>query len=170
MTVGDPRSIEVVVDLLSREAVRVRPGFPVEITQWGGADPLIGTVRRIEPFGRLKVSALGIEEQRVNVIIGFAGSAEVEAVQLGHGYQLDATIILWQTDAVLRVPIGALFRGSDGGWRVFVERGGRARDVPVELGHLNDEYAEVADGLEEGDRVVLNPANSLRAGDRIRAR
>ena len=170
MAIGNPQSIEVVVDLLSREAVRVRPGNPVEITQWGGPDPLAGRVLRIEPFGRLKVSALGIEEQRVNVIIGFAGAAAADAVRLGHGYQLDATIILWQSDDVLRVPIGALFRGDDGGWRVLVGQGGRAREVAVELGHLNDEFAEVISGLEAGDQVILNPANSLRAGDRIRAR
>ena len=170
MAIGNPQSIEIVVDLLSREAVRVGPGNPVEITQWGGPDPLAGTVLRIEPFGRLKVSALGIEEQRVNVIIGLAGPAAAEAARLGHGYQLDATIILWQSDDVLRVPIGALFRGGDGGWRVFVEQGGRAREIAVSIGHLNDEFAEVAGGLEAGDQVVLNPANSLRAGDRIRAR
>lgn len=170
MAIGNPQSIEVVVDLLSREAVRVRPGNRVEITQWGGPDPLAGTVLRIEPFGRLKVSALGIEEQRVNVIIGFAGDAVSEAARLGHGYQLDATIILWQSDAVLRVPIGALFRGGGGGWRVFLERGGRAREIAVGIGHLNDEFAEVTGGLQAGERVVLNPANSLRAGDRIRER
>jgi HlyD family secretion protein len=170
MTIGNPQSIEVVVDLLSREAVRVRPGNRVEITQWGGRDPLIGRVNRVEPFGRLKVSALGIEEQRVNVIIGFAGEAAAEAARLGHGYQLDATIILWQSDNVLRVPIGSLFRGGDGGWRVFLNRAGRVRNMPLELGHLNDEFAEVIAGLEQGDEVVLNPANSLRAGDRIRRR
>ncbi|MCL6252346.1 efflux RND transporter periplasmic adaptor subunit [Altererythrobacter sp. KTW20L] len=170
LAIGNPQSIEVVVDLLSREAVRVGPGNPVEITQWGGPDPLAGSVLRIEPFGRLKVSALGIEEQRVNVIIGFTGAAAAAAARLGHGYQLDATIILWQSDDVLRVPIGALFRGGDGGWRVFVEKGGRAREIAVSIGHLNDEFAEVTGGLEAGDQVVLNPANSLRAEDRIRAR
>jgi HlyD family secretion protein len=170
MSIGNPQSIEIVVDLLSREAVRVGPGNPVEITQWGGPDPLAGTVLRIEPFGRLKVSALGIEEQRVNVIIGFTEAAAENAARLGHGYQLDATIILWQSDDVLRVPIGSLFRGSDGGWRVFVENGGRARETAVAIGHLNDEFAEVTGGLDVGDKVVLNPANSLRAGDRVRAR
>ena len=170
MTIGNPQSIEVVVDLLSREAVRVVPGNRVEVTQWGGDEPLVGTVERVEPFGRLKVSALGIEEQRVNVIIGFAGQPAIEAARLGHGYQVDATIILWQADAVLRVPIGALFRGNNGRWHVFAEKDGRAREVQVELGHLNDEFAEVTGGLAEGEKVILNPANSLRADQRIRAR
>lgn len=170
MTIGDPDAIEAVVDLLSRDAVRVRAGMRTEITQWGGPQPLIGTVERVEPFGRLKVSALGIEEQRVNVIIRFAGAVAREAARLGHGYQLDATIILWSSDDALRVPIGALFRGRDGGWRVFVAQGGRARERAIRLGHLNDEFAEVVRGLEAGDLVVVNPSNSLRDGTRVRLR
>lgn len=170
MTIGDPDKIEVVVDLLSREAVRVKPGDRVEITQWGGPAPLIGHVKYVEPFGRLKVSALGIEEQRVNVVIGFDPAAARSAARLGHGYQIDATIILWRKSDALRVPIGALFRGRDGGWRVFVAQGGRARMRPVKLDHINDEYGEVIDGLNEGASVVLNPANDLKDGERITAR
>lgn len=170
MTIGDPNAIEAVVDLLSREAVRVRPGNRVEITQWGGPGPLVGRVDRVEPFGRLKISALGIEEQRVNVIIGFEGADAREAARLGHGYQIDATIILWSTDQALRVPIGALFRSSDGGWRVFANYDGRARERSVRLGHLNDEYAEVLGGLRRGDEVIVNPSNSLRDGARVAPR
>ncbi len=170
MTIGDPNAIEAVVDLLSREAVRVRAGMRVEITQWGGAQPLVGTVERVEPFGRLKISALGIEEQRVNVIIGFEGPAAREAAQLGHGYQIDATIILWTADNALRVPIGALFRGAGGGWHVFAKVDGRARERSVRLGHLNDEFAEVLGGLQAGEKVVANPANSLTDGARVRER
>lgn len=170
MTVGDPDSIEVVVDLLSREAVRVEPGARVEITQWGGPDPLIGRVERIEPFGRLKISALGIEEQRVNVIIGFEGEAERQAARLGHGYQVDATIILWIAEDALRVPIGSLFRGGEGGWRVFVADGGRARIREVSIGNINDEFAEVRAGLEAGDTVIVNPPNTLRERARVRPR
>ena len=170
MTIGDPRTIEAVVDLLSREAVRVQPGNRVEITQWGGPEPLVGTVERVEPFGRLKISALGIEEQRVNVIIRFAGAAALQAARLGHGYQVDATIILWSSDDALRVPIGALFRGSDGGWRVFVDDDGRARERAVRIGHLNDEFAEVLGGLAEGNEVIVNPASSLEEGARIAPR
>lgn len=170
MTIGDPNAIEVVVDLLSREAVRVEPGARVEITQWGGPDPLIGRVERIEPYGRLKISALGIEEQRVNVIIGFEGAADRQAARLGHGYQVDATIILWSAENVLRVPIGALFRGSDGGWRVFVAESGRARMREVQIGQINNEFAEVRSGLDAGATVVVNPSSSLQEGARIQRR
>ena len=170
MTIGDPAAIELVVDLLSREAVRVRPGNRVEITQWGGTDPLIGGVERVEPAGRLKVSALGIEEQRVNVIIGFEGAAVGQAARLGHGYQVDATIILWRSRNALRVPIGALFRGNDGGWRVFALVDGRARERVVELGHITDEHAEVLGGLAGGDTVIVNPSSALRDGARVRPR
>jgi HlyD family secretion protein len=170
MTIGDPNAIEVVVDLLSREAVRVEPGARVEITQWGGPDPLIGRVERIEPYGRLKISALGIEEQRVNVIIGFEGAADRQAARLGHGYQVDATIILWSAKNVLRVPIGALFRGSDGGWRVFVAESGRARMREVQIGQINNEFAEVCGGLDAGATVVVNPSSSLQEGARIQRR
>lgn len=170
ISIGDPSRIEVVVDLLSREAVRVRPGDRVEITQWGGPRPLLGRVKYVEPFGRLKVSALGIEEQRVNVVIGFDSAAVGEAARLGHGYQVDATIIVWSKKDALRVPIGALFRGKDGAWKVFVNDKGRARERAVKLDHLNDDFGEVIDGLVEGTKVVLNPANDLRVGDRIAAR
>lgn len=170
MTIGDPDAIEAVVDLLSREAVRVKPGNRVEITQWGGPDPLIGVVERVEPFGRLKVSALGIEEQRVNVIVGFEGAAAQQAARLGHGYQIDATVILWSSRDTLRVPIGALFRAANGDWQVFVSDHGRARQRTVKLGHLSDEYAEVLEGLAAGDEVIVNPSNSLEDGAKVRPR
>ncbi len=167
MTIGDPDRIEVVVDLLSREAVRVTPGNRVEISQWGGQDPLIGVVDRVEPFGRLKISALGIEEQRVNVIIRLAEGSSSEATKLGHGYQLDATIILQTVDEALRVPIGALFRRGDGDWGVFTVVGGRARETPVMLGLVNDEYAQVTGGLDDEQSVILNPGNALEDGARV---
>jgi HlyD family secretion protein len=170
VTIGDPHRIEAVVDLLSREAVRVKAGDRVEVTEWGGAAPLVGTVKRVEPFGRLKVSALGIEEQRVNVIIGFAQADADRIARLGHGYQIDATIILWSKNDALRVPIGALFRGGDGAWRVFVAEAGRARQRKLALGHINDEFGEVLSGLSEGDVVVLNPNNAMKDGARITAR
>ncbi|KHK93595.1 RND transporter [Novosphingobium malaysiense] len=170
VTIGDPAKIEAVVDLLSREAVRVKPGDRVEITQWGGPKPLTGHVRYVEPFGRLKVSALGIEEQRVNVIVGFDDAAAQDAARLGHGYQIDATIIIWSKPNAVRVPIGALFRGKDGGWRVFTVEGGRTRERRVEIDHINDVFAEVVKGLTDGTSVVLNPANDLEDGQRVEAR
>ncbi len=170
MTIGDPRQIEVVADLLSREAVRVKAGDRVEITQWGGKAPLIGKVKRIEPFGKLKISALGIEEQRVNVIIGFGADAALQAARLGHGYQVDATVILWSKPDALRVPIGALFRGADGGWRVFIVEAGRARERALEIGHINDQFGEVLKGLAADQQVIFNPANTLVDGAKVKPR
>ena len=166
--IGDPEQIEIVVDLLSREAVRVRPGAPVAIIRWGGDDALAGRIRRVEPFGELKISALGIEEQRVNVIIDFDEPPESIA-RLGHGYQVDVTITVWSRDDALRVPIGAIFRsGAD--WHVYVVSGSRAIEQPVEIGRINDEHAEVLGGLEERDEVILNPGNRVADGRRITRR
>lgn len=170
MSIGDARSIEVVVDLLSREAVRVKPGDRVTITQWDGEAPLTGRVERIEPFVRLKVSALGIEEQRVNVIIGFDAATAEPADRLGLGYQIDAAVFLWERPDTIRVPIGALFRSGDGGWRVLLVEGGHARERAVKVGHVNDEYGEVLGGLDHGLQVILNPGNALEDGTRIEVR
>ncbi len=170
VTIGDPAKIEVVVDLLSREAVRVKPGDRVEINQWGGPKPLLGQVKYIEPYGRMKVSALGIEEQRVNVVIALVPDAAGQAARLGHGYQLEATIVVWNRPDALRVPIGALFRGKNGAWHVFVVQGGRAREREVTIDHINDQFGEVLSGLALGASVVLNPSNDLKEGQRITAR
>ncbi|WP_338466109.1 efflux RND transporter periplasmic adaptor subunit [Novosphingobium sp. ZN18A2] len=170
VTIGDPSKIEVVVDLLSREAVRVKPGDRVEITQWGGPDPLIGRVKYIEPYGRLKVSALGIDEQRVNVVIGFDPAVARKAARLGHGYQIDATIVVWSKPDALRVPVGALFRGKGGDWRVFVVEDGKVHERAVKIGQINNDYGEVVGGIGDGTVVVLNPENDLRDGERVRPR
>jgi HlyD family secretion protein len=170
LSIGDPHRIELVVDLLSREAVRVKSGDRVEVTQWGGAEPLIGHVERVEPFGRLKVSALGVEEQRVNVIVRFDDLSTKEAARLGHGYQVDATIVRWSRPDALRVPIGALFRGPDGGWRVFVIAGGRAQERRIAIGHMNDLFGEVRSGLRDGEIVAINPPGSLDDGDTATSR
>ena len=170
MTIGDPGKIEIVVDLLSRDAVRVRQGDRVAINQWGGSGTLAARVTRVEPFGRLKVSALGIEEQRVNIIIRLEPSASVAASRLGHGYQVEATVILWSRDDALRVPIGALVRGRSGGWTAFAVREGRAREIPVRIGQVNDTYGEVIAGLDEGEQIIVNPGTQVTAGVRIRSR
>ena len=162
--------IEAVVDLLSREAARVKPGDQVLITQWGGDEPISGHVTRVEPYGRLKISALGIEEQRVNVIVGFDPEEAGKVARLGHGYQVDATVVLWSKKDALRVPIGALFRGADGDWRVFALRRSRAMEQTVKLGHINDEFGEVLEGLSDGEVVVLNPGGSLVDRSRIEPR
>lgn len=168
--IGDPARIEVVADLLSREAAQIEPGDAVKITRWGGDGALPGRVRRIEPFGQLKISALGIEEQRVNVIIDFAPEAAKQVARLGHGYQIDATVILWQASDALRVPVGALFRGGNGGWQVFVEEGGKARLRDIRIGQLNEDFGEVLEGLEQDQRVVLNPSGNIEDGTRIAPR
>lgn len=165
--IGDPDQMEIVADLLSRDAVRVSPGNPVRISRWGG-EPIMGRVRLVEPFGFLKVSALGIEEQRVNVIIDVedkTGGAE----RLGHGYQLDATVIVWADDTALRLPIGAIFR-LDSTWHVYKIVNDRARLTSVDVGQRNDQYAEVLGGLGEGDVVILDPASSVRDKVRVRSR
>ncbi|MFM2301785.1 MAG: hypothetical protein RLZZ84_1521 [Pseudomonadota bacterium] len=170
VTIGNPHEIEAVVDLLSRDAVRTRPGDKVEISQWGGEVPLVGRVDRIEPYGRLKVSALGIEEQRVNVIVAFDTVTAAQAARLGHGYQIDATIVLWSRDNVLRVPISALFRGADGGWRVFAIEDGRAREREIRIGHISDAFGEVLGGLALDQAVVINPGNTLVDGAKVKPR
>jgi len=170
LEIGDPARIEVVADLLSREAAQVTQGDAVEITRWGGETALPGRVRTIEPFGRLKISALGIEEQRVNVIIDFAPQDAQTIARLGHGYQVDATVILWRDDNAIRVPVGALFRGPDGGWQVYQEDGGRARLRDVTIDHLNEDYGEVKDGLSAGQQVILNPSGTIADGARVRQR
>ena len=165
MEIGNPRDLEIVVDLLSPDAVRVEPGQRVIIERWGGDEPLAGRIRLVEPFGYTKISALGIEEQRVNVVIDLT-SDESEWQKLAHGYQVDVRIVLWESDDTLTLPLLALFRdGSD--WSVFVESDGRAELRKVKIGRRNSLDAEVLDGLEAGERVVLYPGDRVSAGARI---
>jgi len=166
--VGDPDQLEVVVDLLSADAVRVQAGQHVIIEAWGGEQPLEGTVRRIEPFGFTKVSALGIEEQRVNVVVDITTPRERWA-RLGHGYRVEPRIVLWESTDVLRVPLSALFRHGQQ-WAVFVEHAGRAQLRPVEIGQGNGLVAEVLQGLESGERVVLHPGDRVSQGARLAER
>jgi len=159
---GDPEQMEVVVDVLSRDAVRIREGAAVEITGWGGDHSLAGTVRRVEPYGFTKVSALGIEEQRVNVIIDLDAPAS-EWQALGHGFRVDAAITVWSGDDVLRVPTSALFR-HEGDWAVFLVRDGKAQRARIAVGRNNGEVAQVLDGLRAGDNVVVHPSERIRDG------
>jgi HlyD family secretion protein len=165
LEVGSPELLEVVVDLLSADAVRVEPGQRVIIEAWGGEQPLAGRVRRVEPFGFTKVSALGIEEQRVNVVIDITEPRE-RWLRLGHGYRVEPRIVLWEASDVLRVPLSALFRQGDR-WAVFVEQGGRAVLREVELGQGNGLEAEVRSGLEAGERVVLHPGDRVSPDARL---
>lgn len=166
LEVGNAQDLEVEIDLLSADAVRVKPGAKVWLEHWGGAQPLLARVRLIEPSGFTKVSALGVEEQRVNVIADFADAVE-QRPRLGDGFRVEARVVEWETDRTLVVPAGALFRqGQD--WAVFRSHEGRARLTPVRIGHHNGRQAEVLAGLAAGDRVILHPADRIRDGSRLR--
>jgi HlyD family secretion protein len=166
--VGDPRDLEIVVDLLSVDAVRVEPGQSVVIDGWGGDKPLAGRVRLVEPFAFTKVSALGIEEQRVNVVIDLVSPA-AEWDRLAHGYQVDVQIVLASRPDVLKLPLTALFREGDA-WAVFVQTGNRAELRPVQIGARDGVDAEVVAGLAAGERVVLHPSDRIADGVRIAGR
>ena len=166
--VGDPNELEIVVELLSPDAVQVEPGQRVLIERWGGEQTLEGRVRVVEPFAYTKVSALGIEEQRVNVIVDLV-SPPAERPGLAHGYQVDARIVLWSEDEVLTVPLLALFRDGDQ-WSVFIEENGRAALRHVDLGRRNQLEAQVLDGLIAGDRVVMYPSDQVEDGVAIEER
>jgi HlyD family secretion protein len=166
--IGDPRDLEIVVDLLSSDAVSVAAGQRVLIERWGGETALEGRVRLVEPYGFTKVSALGIEEQRVNVIIDLTSPTE-EWARLAHGYQVELRIILWEAADALKLPMLALFRDGEN-WAVFVESGGRAELRHVTLGRRSQLEFQVLDGLEDGERVVLHPSDRVQAGVRIAAR
>ncbi|WBX84179.1 efflux RND transporter periplasmic adaptor subunit [Sphingosinicella microcystinivorans] len=167
--VGDPARLEMVTDLLSADAVQVEPGAAVSIEGWGGQQALRGTVRLVEPYGFTKFSALGVEEQRVNVVIDFAEPREAWR-RLGHGYRATVRITVWNAGDVARVPISALFR-SGNRWMTFVVDGsGRARLTPVEIGRMNDEVAELRGGLTPGARVILHPGDRVADGIRVRER
>lgn len=168
LEIGAPDNLEIRVDLLSEEAVRVRPGQRVVIESWGGPDALRGTVRRVEPYGYTKVSALGIEEQRVDVVIDLIEPHE-RWRRLGHGYRVEPRIVVWESSDVLRIPLSALFRHADE-WAVFVEQGGRATLRKVEVGHQNGSQAQIVAGLTAGERVVLHPNERIEGGTRIRMR
>jgi HlyD family secretion protein len=167
LQIGDPGDLEIVVDYLSMDAVKIEAGQRVIIDNWGGRKPLVGRVRMVEPYGFLKISALGIEEQRVNVIIDFASDVGWE--KLGHGYQVETRVVIWETDVTPSVPLTALFRDGDE-WAVFVEEGGRARLRRVEMGYENGVFAEIRDGVEAGERIIAHPSDRITDGVRIAGR
>ena len=165
--IGEPSRIEIVADFLSTDAVRIQPGASVLIEGWGGSDPLKGRVRRVEPAGFMKVSALGVEEQRVNVVIDFEDPSA--AKRLGDGYRVEVRVVVWREDEVVKVPVGGLFRrGND--WAAFVIDGEQVRLQPVELGQRNDADGQVLKGLTPGQTVVLHPPDTLIDGARVTVR
>ncbi|MEI6494045.1 MAG: HlyD family efflux transporter periplasmic adaptor subunit [Verrucomicrobiota bacterium] len=166
MEVGDPKNLEAEIELLSSDAVNVRPGADVSIEQWGGGQPLRGKVALVEPGGFLKVSALGVEEQRVKVRVNFVDLPEGV---LGDRFRVEARIVTWTSDNVLQVPTGALFRRGNE-WMTFVVAGGRATLTKVGIGHSNGISAEVMDGLSAGQKVILHPPDTVSDGVAVRPR
>jgi HlyD family secretion protein len=163
--IGDVSDLEIVVDVLSSDAVKIRPGARMLLDEWGGSHPLEATVRRVEPSGFTEVSALGVEEQRVNVIADLAGPA----APLGDRYRVEARIVVWESDDVLKIPASALFR-LGAGWAVFIAESGRARLREVEVGHRSEVEAEVLGGVRAGERVLLYPSDRISDGVRVRVR
>lgn len=162
LEVGDPRHLEIVADVLSTDAVRIAPGDTMRVVGWGGPDSLVAILDRVEPSGFTKVSALGVEEQRVNVV----GTLVAPPAALGDRYRADVQIALWRTAAAVRVPRSALFRAADT-WRIFVVQAGRARERVVVIGRQASDLAEVVDGLAPGDQVILHPDERIVDGTRI---
>ena len=168
LQLADLDSLEVEVDVLSPDAVRLEPGMPVELTRWGGESTLHGTVRRIDPAGFTRISALGVEEQRVWVVVDLTGPRKHRS-GLGHGYRVEARFILRDEANTLQVPASALFR-EGGQWAVYVIDGGRARRRDVEVGARSGLVAEIVGGLEVGEHVVLHPGDDVANGTRIEVR
>jgi len=166
--VGDVAALEVIADFLSADAVRIAAGMPVLIEQWGGGTPLNGRVTRVEPSAFLKVSALGVEEQRVWVVIGFDDPHSAWRA-LGDGYRVEARVVIWERPDVLRIPTSSLFR-QGAGWAAFVVENGRARLRALTIGQRNGTVAEVVEGLKAGDRVVIHPSDRITEGVRVAER
>ncbi len=166
LEIGDPQAIEVIAEVLTTDAVRLSPGTPVQLTRWGGDAPLRGRVQTVEPGGFTKVSALGVEEQRVLVVMTLQDPASAR-VRLGDGFRLEAEFIVWQSPDALSVPTAALFR--DGvRWAVYAVEEGRARLRHVTIGRMGDDAAELKAGLREGDQVIVYPGDTVRDRRRVR--
>jgi HlyD family secretion protein len=165
--IGDPEQIEVVAEFLSQDAAMIREGASALVENSGSDAPLSAIVHTVEPYARTKVSALGIEEQRVNVILNLLEDASRAAPKLGHGFRVDVRIVAFEQEDALRIPTDALVRQSDGGWGVFQVADGHARLTPVSVGDGDDRFRVVTAGAEVGDRVVLFPGDTLRDGDTV---
>ena len=162
LTVGDLNKLEIVIELLSSEAVKVKPGMTVILDGWGGSQPLKARVRRVEPYAFTKVSALGIEEKRTNVVADFVDAPQA----LGDGYRVNAHIAVWAANDVVTAPASALFRCGET-WCTFAVENGRAKKRAVKVGHSNAQQAEVLEGLKPGETVIRHPANQIEEGARI---
>lgn len=162
LKVGDPADIEIEAEILSRDAVMIHPGDSVEIEQWGGEKPLTGRVRRVEPAAFTKISALGVEEQRVIVLSDLTNPPEA-AKALGDRYRVEVRVAIWHADDVLTVPAGALFREGNQ-WKTFVFRDDKAFLTSVEAGHTDGRATEILSGINAGDEVLLHPPDTVKDG------
>ena len=167
MEIGQPEALEIVVDLLSQDAVKVEAGARAYLENWGGEAPLLARVQRVEPSGFTKISALGVEEQRVNVILDLDDPGGWRGLQ--DAYRVEPRIVVWQQESALQVPLGALFRAGDE-WAVFVRDGNQAEQRLVRVGQRNRTTAQVLDGLAEGEEVILHPSEHLSHGSRVSLR
>jgi HlyD family secretion protein len=164
--VGDPLDLEVVIEVLSRDGAAIPPGAKVEFDQWGGAKPLLGKVRLTEPSAFTKISALGVEEQRVNVIADLVTPPD-ERPTVGDNYRVEAHVIVWEAENTLKVPVGALFRqGED--WATFVVEAGVARVRRVKAGRTSGVETQITEGLKKGEEVILYPGNRVKDNQRVR--
>ena len=169
LEIADPEKLEIVSDMLSTDAVRIRPGHQVLIEQWGGDRTLTGRVRKVEPFGFTKISALGVEEQRVNVIVDFEDVREAWEA-LGDGYRVEIRVVIWEEDDVLKIPSSSLFRHGEK-WAVYtVDSLSLATLQEVEVGQRNAREAQVLKGLAEGDQVIAYPNDQIEAGVEVTPR
>ena len=168
LEVGDPTALEIEVDVLSADAVKIKPGMKVLFDRWGGEQPLQGRVRNIEPVGFTKISALGVEEQRVLVISDFTSHGE-QWQRLGDGYRVEAHFILWQEDDVLQVPDSSLFRYKQG-WAVFVIDGNRASRREIKVGQRNGLNAQILAGVATGEMVINHPSDAVEDGRSVKQR
>lgn len=165
VSIGYTPRLEIVADYLTTDAVKINSGMPALIEEWGGSKPILARVRLVEPGAFTKISALGVEEQRVYVVLDFLSAPE----QLGDAYRVEVRVITWQSPSVLKVPLSALFRRGDD-WNLFLAGKDRASRRTVEIGHRSDLEAEVLDGLREGEQVIVHPGNELSDASRIRIR
>lgn len=168
LEVGDPASLEVEVEVLSSQAVKIRTGAKVLFDRWGGDKALAGIVRVVEPTGYTKISALGVEEQRVRVIADLASPRE-EWQRVGDGYRVEARFVVWEEADVLQIPASALFR-HDGGWAVFVVSDGRARLRAIRTGQRNGLRVQVLADLQAGERIIAHPDDKIADGTRVKPR
>jgi HlyD family secretion protein len=166
LEIGDPADLEVVIEMLSRDGAAIAAGAPVVFEQWGGPAPLEGRVRLVEPAAFTKISALGVEEQRVLVVADITSPRE-QWISLGDNFRVEARVVTWESASVLKVPMSGVFRqGAD--WAAYVVRGGRAVLVPVKVGRSSGTEIQVTDGLREGDEVILYPGGRIKPGQRVK--